>query len=134
VLVLGVGGTASMMRIMRGNLLDELRKPYVTTARAKGLRPFRLLMKYPVRIAMNPFVSGIGALFPQLVSGGAIVSIVLALPTVGPLQLSSLLNQDMYLAGSMLVILSLLSVVGTLVSDLLLLWLDPRIRLEGGQR
>jgi ABC-type dipeptide/oligopeptide/nickel transport system permease component len=134
VLVLGVGGTASMMRIMRGNLLDELRKPYVTTARAKGLRPFRLLMKYPVRIAMNPFVSGIGALFPQLVSGGAIVSIVLALPTVGPLQLSSLLNQDMYLAGSMLMILSLLSVVGTLVSDLLLLWLDPRIRLEGGQR
>jgi ABC-type dipeptide/oligopeptide/nickel transport system permease component len=123
-----------MMRIMRGNLLDELRKPYVTTARAKGLRPFRLLMKYPVRIAMNPFVSGIGALFPQLVSGGAIVSIVLALPTVGPLQLSSLLNQDMYLAGSMLMILSLLSVVGTLVSDLLLLWLDPRIRLEGGQR
>jgi ABC-type dipeptide/oligopeptide/nickel transport system permease component/ABC-type transport system substrate-binding protein len=131
VVVLGIGGTAGMMRIMRGNLLDELRKPYVTTARAKGLRPFRLLMKYPVRIALNPFVSGIGALFPQLVSGGAIVSIVLALPTVGPLQLSSLLNQDMYLAGSMLMILSLLAVVGTLVSDLLLLWLDPRIRMEG---
>jgi ABC-type dipeptide/oligopeptide/nickel transport system permease component len=131
VVVLGIGGTAGMMRIMRGNLLDELRKPYVTTARAKGLRPFRLLMKYPVRIALNPFISGIGALFPQLVSGGAIVSIVLALPTVGPLQLSSLLNQDMYLAGSMLMILSLLAVVGTLVSDLLLLWLDPRIRMEG---
>lgn len=131
VVVLGVGGTAGMMRIMRGNLLDELRKPYVTTARAKGVRPFRLLMKYPVRIALNPFVSGIGALFPQLISGGAIVSIVLALPTVGPLQLTSLLNQDMYLAGSMLMILSLLAVVGTLVSDLLLLWLDPRIRMEG---
>jgi ABC-type dipeptide/oligopeptide/nickel transport system permease component len=131
VAVLGVGGTAGMMRVMRGNLLDELRKPYVTTARAKGLRPFRLLMKYPVRIALNPFISGLGALFPQLVSGGAIVSIVLALPTIGPLQLTSLLNQDMYMAGSMLMILSLLAVVGTLVSDLLLLWLDPRIRMEG---
>jgi ABC-type dipeptide/oligopeptide/nickel transport system permease component len=111
-----------------------LRKPYVTTARAKGVRPMRLLIKYPVRVALNPFVSGIGHLFPQLVSGGAIVAMVLALPTVGPLLLAALFNQDMYLAGSMLMVLSLLAVVGTLVSDLLLLWLDPRIRFEGGSR
>jgi ABC-type dipeptide/oligopeptide/nickel transport system permease component/ABC-type transport system substrate-binding protein len=134
IVVLGVGGTAGMIRIMRANLLDELRKPYVTTARAKGVRPMRLLIKYPVRVALNPFVSGIGHLFPQLVSGGAIVAMVLALPTVGPLLLAALFNQDMYLAGSMLMVLSLLAVVGTLVSDLLLLWLDPRIRFEGGSR
>ncbi len=119
---------------MRANLLDELRKPYVTTARAKGLRPVRLLMKYPVRVALNPLMSGIGSLFPQLVSGGAIVSIVLSLPMVGPLLLSALLSQDMYLAGSLLMVLAILSVAGTLVSDLLLLWLDPRIRFEGGTR
>jgi len=123
-----------MIRVMRANLLDELRKPYVTTARAKGVRPMKLLFKYPVRVALNPFVSGIGHLFPQLVSGGAIVSMVLALPTVGPLLLAALFNQDMYLAGSMLMVLSLLGVLGTLVSDLLLLWLDPRIRYEGGTR
>jgi ABC-type dipeptide/oligopeptide/nickel transport system permease component len=134
VVVLGVGGTASMIRIMRANLLDELRKPYVTTARAKGVRPMKLLFKYPVRIALNPFVSGLGHLFPQLVSGGAIVSIVLALPTVGPLMLSALFDQDMYVAGSMLMVLAVLGIVGTLVSDLLLLWLDPRIRYEGGTR
>ena len=134
VLVLGVGGTAGMIRVMRANLLDELRKPYVTTARAKGVRPLKLLFKYPVRVALNPFVSGIGHLFPQLVSGGAIVSMVLALPMVGPLLLSALFTQDMYLAGSMLMVLSLLGVFGTLVSDLLLLWLDPRIRYEGGSR
>ena len=134
IVVLGVGGTAGMIRIMRANLLDELRKPYVTTARAKGVRPLKLLFKYPVRVALNPFVSGIGHLFPQLVSGGAIVSMVLSLPTVGPLLLSALFSQDMYLAGSMLMVLSLLGVFGTLVSDLLLLWLDPRIRFEGGER
>lgn len=134
VVVLGVGGTAGMIRVMRANLLDELKKPYVTTAMAKGVRPGKLLIKYPVRLALNPFVSGIGGLFPQLVSGGAIVSMVLALPMVGPLLLQALFNEDMYLAGSMLVVLSLLSVVGTLVSDLLLLWLDPRIRFEGGSR
>ncbi len=134
IVVLGVGGTAGMIRIMRANLLDELRKPYVTTARAKGVRPLKLLLKYPVRMALNPFVSGIGHLFPQLVSGGAIVAIVLALPTVGPLMLQALFNQDMYVAGSMLMVLSVLGVVGTLVSDLLLLWLDPRIRYEGGTR
>jgi ABC-type dipeptide/oligopeptide/nickel transport system permease component/ABC-type transport system substrate-binding protein len=130
VVVSAVSGTAGMIRIMRANLLDELKKPYVTTARAKGVPPLRLLFKYPVRIALNPFVSGIGHIFPQLVSGGAIVSIVLSLPTVGPLQVSALFNEDMYLAGSMLMALSLLAVLGTLVADLLLLWLDPRIRYE----
>lgn len=134
VVVLGIGGTAGMIRVMRANLLDELKKPYVTTALAKGVRPLKLLIKYPVRLALNPFISGIGALFPQLVSGGAIVSMVLALPMVGPLLLQALFNEDMYLAGSMLMVLSLLSVIGTLVSDLLLLWLDPRIRFEGGSR
>jgi len=134
VLVLGVSGTASMIRIMRANLLDELKKPYVVTARAKGVRPMKLLVKYPVRMALNPFVSSIGGLFPQLVSGGAVVAMVLALPTVGPLLLEALLLEDMYLAGSMLMVLSLLGIIGTLVSDLLLLWLDPRIRFEGGTR
>jgi ABC-type dipeptide/oligopeptide/nickel transport system permease component len=134
VVVLGLGGTAGMIRVMRGNLLDELRRPYVTTARAKGMRPLRLLLKYPVRLALNPFVSGLGALFPQLISGGAVVAMVLALPTVGPLMVSALMTQDMYLAGSMLMVLSLLGVAGTLVSDLLLLALDPRIRFEGGSR
>lgn len=130
VVVMGLGGTARMIRIMRANLLDELKKPYVTTARAKGVRPAKLLLKYPVRIALNPFISGIGGIFPQLVSGGTIVAMVLALPTVGPLMLSALFSQDMNLAGSLLMLLSLLGVVGTLVSDLLLLWIDPRIRME----
>jgi len=134
VIVIGTAGTAGMIRIMRGNLLDELRKPYVTTAMAKGVRPFRLLMKYPVRLALNPFVSGIGSIFPQLISGGAIIAIVLSLPMLGPLLLQGLMTQDVYLAGSMLMVLSLLGVVGTLVSDLLLLWLDPRIRMEGGSK
>ena len=123
-----------MIRVMRANLLDELRKPYVLTAMAKGVRPMKLLFKYPVRVAINPFVSAIGSLFPQLVSGGAIVAVVLGLPTVGPLMLDALLNEDIYLAGSMLVVLSLLGIFGTLVSDLLLLWLDPRIRIGGGER
>lgn len=130
IVVSAVSGTAGLIRVMRANLLDELKKPYVTTARAKGVRPLKLLFKYPVRIALNPFVSGIGHIFPQLVSGGAIVSIVLSLPTVGPLMVSALFNEDMYLAGSMLMALSLLAVLGTLVADLLLLWLDPRIRYE----
>ena len=134
VVVLGITGTASMIRVMRGNLLDELKKPYVVTAFAKGVRPFKLLLKYPVRIALNPFISGIGILFPQLVSGGAIVAMVLSLPTVGPMMLEALMTEDMYLAGSMLMILSMLGVFGTLVSDLLLMWLDPRIRMEGGLR
>ena len=134
IVVMGVSGTAGMIRVMRGNLLDELRKPYVVTALAKGVRPIRLLFKYPVRLALNPFISGIGGLFPTLVSGSAIVAIVLSLPTVGPLMLSALMSEDMLLAGSMLMVLSLLSIMGTLVSDLLLLWLDPRIRFKGGSR
>ncbi len=134
VIVLGVGGTAGMIRIMRGNLLDELKKPYVITARAKGVHPVKLLFKYPVRLALNPFISGIGGLFPQLVSGGAIVAMVLSLPTVGPLLLAALFSEDMYLAGSMLMVLSMLGVFGTLVSDLMLLWLDPRIRFGRGTR
>jgi len=106
--------------------------PYVTTARAKGVRPLRLLLKYPVRLALNPFISSVGGLFPHLVSGGAIVAMVLSLPMVGPTLVDALVAEDVYLAGSLLMVLSLLGVVGTLCSDLLLLWLDPRIRLGGG--
>jgi ABC-type dipeptide/oligopeptide/nickel transport system permease component len=134
IVVLGTGGTAAMIRVMRANLLDELSKPYVTVARSKGVKPLKLLVKYPVRLAINPFVSGIGGLLPQLVSGGAIVAIVLSLPTVGPLLLEALFLQDMYLAGSLLMVLSLLGIVGTLLSDLLLMLVDPRIRMEGGSR
>jgi len=134
VVVLGLGGTAGMIRVMRANLLDELRKPYVTTARAKGVSELRLLLKYPVRLALNPFISGIGGLFPALISGGAIVAIVLSLPMIGPVLLTALLSEDVYLAGSMLMIMTVLGVLGTLVSDLLLLWLDPRIRLQGEVR
>jgi peptide/nickel transport system permease protein len=126
--VLGTAGTAGLIRIMRANLLDELKKPYVTTARAKGLTETRLLIKYPVRIALNPFVSTLGWVLPQLVSGSAIVSVVLSLPTTGPVLLDALLSQDMYLAGSFILILSFLTVIGTLLSDILLAWLDPRIR------
>lgn len=129
VLVLGLGSAAGMIRVMRANLLDELRKPYVTTARAKGVPPLRLLLRYPVRLALNPFISSVGGLFPHLVSGGAIVAMVLSLPMVGPTLFDALMAEDVYLAGSMLMLLSLLGVVGTLVSDLLLLWLDPRIRM-----
>ena len=131
IVVIGLGSSAGMIRVMRANMLDELNKPYVLAARARGVRPMKLLLKYPLRVALNPFVSGIGQLFPMLISGGAIVAIVLSLPTVGPLMLNALLAEDMVLAGSLLMLLSLLSVVGTLVSDVLLLWLDPRIRLEG---
>jgi len=134
VVIMGVGGTGGMIRVMRGNLLDELKKPYVVTARAKGVRPMKLLLKYPVRLALNPFISGIGGIFPTLVSGGAIVAMVLGLATVGPMMLSALMTEDMFLAGSMLMVLSTLGVLGTLVSDLLLLWLDPRIRFKRGAR
>ena len=126
--ILGLSSTASLMRIMRANLLDELNKPYVTTARAKGLSEFRLLMKYPVRIALNPFVSTIGWAFPQLVSGAVITAFVLSLPTAGPLLLQALLAQDMYLAGAFILLLCCLSIVGMLVSDILLALIDPRIR------
>jgi ABC-type dipeptide/oligopeptide/nickel transport system permease component len=134
ILVMGINGTAGMIRVMRANLLDELKKPYVVTARAKGVRPLKLLLKYPVRVALNPFISGIGGLLPQLISGGAIVSIVMSLPTIGPMQLDAVMQQDMYLAGSMLMLLSTLSVIGVLLSDLLLVACDPRIRFQGGSR
>jgi peptide/nickel transport system permease protein len=130
-IVLGLAGTAQLIRVMRANLLDELGKPYVTTARAKGLTERRLVAKYPVRVALNPFASAIGFLFPQVVSGTIIVSIVLSLPTVGPLLLTALQAQDMFLAGAIVLLLGVLTVVGTLVSDLVLMWLDPRIRHAG---
>ncbi len=130
IIVIGTAGTAGLIRIMRANLLDELRKPYVETARAKGLSWRQLLPRYPVRIALNPFVSTIGWILPTLISGEAIVSIVLNLPTAGPLLLNALLGQDMYLAGSIIMLLSVLVVVGTVISDILLAWLDPRIRSE----
>lgn len=130
VVIIGTAGTAGLIRIMRANLLDELHKPYVVTARAKGLPETRLLLKYPVRMALNPFVSTIGWTLPTLVSGAAIVSIVLSLPTAGPLLFRALKSQDMYLAGSFILMLSTLTVIGTLLSDILLAWLDPRIRYE----
>ncbi|RIK54930.1 MAG: ABC transporter permease [Chloroflexi bacterium] len=130
VIVLGLSGTASLIRIMRANLLDELHKPYVTTARLKGQGEFTLLMRYPVRAALNPFVSTLGWTLPQLVSGSTIVAVVLSLPLTGPLMLQALVSQDMYLAGSLILILSVLTVIGTLISDILLAWLDPRIRLH----
>lgn len=128
VVVIGTAGTASMIRIMRANLLDELNKPYVTTARAKGLAEWKLILKYPVRVALNPFISTIGWMIPRLVSGSTITAVVLSLPTTGPLLLEALRNQDMYLAGSFILFLSSLTIVGTLISDILLAWLDPRIR------
>ena len=128
VVILGTSATASLIRIMRANLLDELYKPYVTTARAKGLSEWRLLVKYPVRLALNPFVSTIGWAFPQLVSGSVIISYVLSLPTAGPLLLQALLAQDMFLAGAFILLLCALSIIGMLVSDILLAVIDPRIR------
>jgi peptide/nickel transport system permease protein len=127
--ILGMSGTASLIRIMRANLLDELHKPYVVTARSKGLTEFNLLLKYPVRAALNPFISTAGWYLPALVSGSTIVAVVLNLPITGPLLLRSLMSQDMYLAGSFIFMLSTLTIIGTLISDILLAWLDPRIRL-----
>jgi peptide/nickel transport system permease protein len=131
VIILGLAGTAGTIRIMRANLLDELSKPYVVTARARGLSERRLILKYPVRVALNPFASTIGYLLPYIVSGSIIVSLVLTLPTIGPVLLRSLQSQDMYLAGTIILLLSVMTVLGTLLSDLLLLWIDPRIRVEG---
>lgn len=128
--VIGMAGTASLIRILRGSLLDELRKQYVTTARAKGVPERRLLFKYPVRVAINPIVSHIGYLLPALVAGETLTSIVLSLPTVGPLLLESLQQQDMYLAGSLLMVLGTLALIGILLSDILLVIVDPRIRFE----
>ena len=130
VIILGTSATASLVRIMRANLLDELHRPYVTTARAKGLSEWRLILKYPVRIAINPFISTIGWAFPQLISGAVITAFVLSLPTSGPLMLQALLAQDMYLAGAFILLLCCLSIVGMLVSDILLAVIDPRIRFR----
>ena len=129
VIIIGMAGTAGLIRIMRANLLDELHKPYVVTARAKGMTEVALTLKYPVRVALNPFVSTVGWTLPALVSGATIISIVLNLPTTGPLLLRALMSQDMYLAGSFIMLLSILTIIGTFVSDILLAWLDPRIRL-----
>ncbi len=130
VVILGVSGTASLIRVMRANMLDELNRPYVTTARAKGLSEFTLLVKYPMRLALNPFISTIAWLLPNLVSGSIIVAIVMSLPTAGPLLLQSLMSQDMYLAGAFILLICALTVVGSLISDILLALIDPRIRLE----
>ena len=134
VVVIGTSGTAGMIRRLRANLLDELQKQYVITGRAKGLSELKLLLKYPLRLSLNPFIADIGSLLPHIVSGAVIVSAVMSLPTTGPMLLSALQSQDMYLAGSFLMFLALLTVVGMFVSDVLLAILDPRIRLEGGIR
>ena len=133
VVVIGTSATAGMIRRLRANLLDELQKQYVITGRAKGLPPGKLLLKYPLRMALNPFIADIGSILPQIVSGAVIVSVVLNLPTTGPLLLRALRSQDMYLAGSFLMFLAVLIVIGVLISDFALAVLDPRIRLQGGR-
>lgn len=132
VIVIGTAGTAGMIRTLRANLLDELQKQYYTTARAKGLSPYRAMRKYPLRMALNFFVADIGGILPQIISGAEIVAVVLSLETTGPLLISALQSQDMYLAGSFLMFLALMTVIGVLISDILLGILDPRIRLSGG--
>jgi peptide/nickel transport system permease protein len=129
VVVIGTGGTAGLIRILRANLLDELRKPYVVAARARGLPERKLIARYPLRVALNPFVSTVGWVLPLLLAGDVIVAQILSLPTLGRIFLDSLQQQDMFLAGSILMIYSLLTVIGTLISDILLAWLDPRVRL-----
>ena len=129
-LILAIAGTAQLIRVLRANLLDELRKPYVVTARAKGLSEWRVVLKYPFRVAMNPLISTIGYLLPLIVSGSIIVSVVMSLPTVGPLLLKALIAQDMFLAGTIILMIGLMTVVGTFISDILLAWVDPRIRVE----
>ena len=132
VVVIGTSGTAAMIRRLRANLLDELQKQYVVTAKAKGLKPFKALVKYPLRMSLNFFISDIGSILPSIISGAEIVAVVLSLETTGPLLLSALASQDMYLAGSFLMFLATLTVIGVLVSDIALAILDPRIRLAGG--
>jgi len=132
VMVIGLPGTAGMIRRLRANLLDELHKQYVTTARAKGLSYGRMLLKYPLRVSLNPFISDIGSLLPELISGSVIVSVVMSLPMTGPILLQALRSQDMYLAGSFLMFMAFLTVVGVFISDILLALVDPRIRLGGG--
>lgn len=130
IIVLGVAQTGELIRVMRANLLDELQRPYVVTARAKGASEAQLIIKYPVRVALNPFVSTVGWVLPSLISGDVITAVVLNLPTAGPLLLTALQSQDMYLAGSFILMLSVLTIIGTIVSDILLAWLDPRIRYQ----
>jgi peptide/nickel transport system permease protein len=132
-IILGLGSTAQVMRVMRANLLDELRKPYLVTALARGMPLWRAILKYPVRVALNPFISTIGYILPYVVSGSVIVSLVLGLPTVGPVLYKSLVAQDLFLAGSIVLMLGVLTVIGTLLSDLLLIAIDPRIRLGGSR-
>jgi peptide/nickel transport system permease protein len=132
-IVIGLAGTASMIRRMRANLLDELGKQYYVTAKAKGLAPTKALLKYPFRMSLNPFIADIGNLLPHLVSGSVLVSLVLSLPTVGPILLGALKSQDQFLAGFILMFVAVLTVVGMLISDILLAWLDPRIRLGGAR-
>jgi peptide/nickel transport system permease protein len=129
-IILGIGGTASLIRHTRANLLDQIRMPYVTTARAKGLPELHLLLKYPVRVALRPFVATVGYQLPALVSRGGIVAVVLSLPTSGPLLLRALMTQDMFLAGTFVMLLSILTVIGQLLSDILLIFVDPRIQFE----
>ena len=129
-IVLGTAGTAGLIRILRNNLLDELAKPYVVAARARGVPNWKLVFKYPVRIAMNPFISTLGYLLPFLMSGSIIVSVVLSLPTLGPILLQSLMAEDLYLAATIVLLLGILTIVGTLISDILLVVFDPRIKLE----
>jgi peptide/nickel transport system permease protein len=126
--VLGTAGTAGLIRVMRNNLLDELRKPYVVTAQAKGLKSWSAIIKYPVRVAINPLVSTVGYLLPSLISGSIIVSVVLSLPTLGPVLLDAVFQQDIYLAGFIVLMLGIMTVVGTLISDVLLAVVDPRIK------
>jgi peptide/nickel transport system permease protein len=132
-LVIGLAGTAAMIRRMRANLLDELGKQYYVTAKAKGLPPGKALLKYPFRMSLNPFIADIGNLLPHLISGSILVSLVLSLPTVGPILLAALRSQDQFLAGFILMFVALLTVIGMLISDLLLAWLDPRIRMGSGR-
>jgi peptide/nickel transport system permease protein len=131
-LVLGTSGTASLIRIMRNNLLDELGKPYVVTAKAKGMQPLRAVLKYPVRVAINPLISTVGYLLPALISGSVIVSVVLSLPTIGPVLLTAIQDEDIYLAGFLVLAIGTLTVIGTLISDILLAVVDPRIKIVDG--
>ncbi len=133
VIIIGTAGTAGMVRRLRANLLDELRKQYVMTARAKGLHPFKVLTKYPLRMSLNFFISDIGSILPQIISGAEITAVVLSLETTGPMLIKALQTQDMYLAGSFLMFLAILTVVGVLISDIALALFDPRIRLYGGR-
>lgn len=133
VLIIGTAGTAGMVRRLRANLMDEMEKQYVVTARAKGLAPGKLLRKYPLRLALNFFISDIGSILPAIISGAEITAIVLSLETTGPLLIRALQSQDMYLAGSFLMFLAFLTVIGVLISDIALAMLDPRIRLAGGR-